>query len=64
MGNEDLTSAGFLSTVKDSGQRKDGLVHSVEEWCEGGLDVGSDPSGESGVAADPGEWWLLAAWWH
>jgi hypothetical protein len=31
MGDEDLTSAGFLSTFKDSSQPKDGLVHWVEE---------------------------------
>jgi hypothetical protein len=30
MMDEDLTSAGFLSTVKDSSQPKDGLVHLVE----------------------------------
>jgi hypothetical protein len=36
MGDEDLTWAGFLSTVEDSSQLKDGLVHLGEE-PDGGL---------------------------
>jgi len=53
MGDEVLTSAGFLATVKEIGWLKEGLVHLVQEPSNGAEGALTSAAARRGRAASP-----------